>query len=165
MTDPSLIDTLINDLGHQAESLTGQLARVTEQLELAHKLRATFDAPVPHLAPKREQRAKPITTTATGQEVICPDCGVTMGSRAGLAIHRKRKHPSAPAPKPAAVTPAPGPVAPTPAPTPAVEGDKRYFQCLTCDAKASSREALARHTDGVHRRGLTGEEHFSKGAA
>lgn len=173
------LDQLIADLERDIEIRTTRLS-------LARQLRAAYDE---ELTPtereavdealatgqaearrkrdrerKRKSRSKPKKVGSA-----CPDCGEIFDVPQKLGAHRRHKRPGSAA-KP--VEPAPTPkrdrdreaVAAVAAKVLPADDAKRYFVCITCDARADTREALAQHTDAQHHRGLKGEEHFAKAA-
>lgn len=152
---PEWLDGMIADLERSIEV-------DTTRLDLARQLRATFDTetvPEPAKAeqpkaPKRtKQRHEPPNKGKAYERVSCPVCGDRI-AKTQLARHQRAKHAADDQ------QPIDAPADAAASPTASVEASGRtYYECTTCSAHASTREALARHTDTKHRRGLKAEEH------
>lgn len=136
-----LIDDLIADLEHDLEV-------TTERLRLARELRASFEpeaqvevevSPEVEVAPERPAKKAAAKPTRRSKQVTYPDCGEVKGSAAGLAQHRKHKHPGSAA-KPIE------PLRSVPA-DPQVKG--KVLRC-SCDAELPNFKALAAHTHDEH---------------
>lgn len=166
MNATEALDELIAELEHSIEV-------DTIRLDLARQLRATYAAgdiiaklaePEPPKAPakpKAKKRKAPKPTPVADETHTCEQCGETRPSKRSLGQHRR--HCTGATPPAAAPTPKPhiSAIASLAEPIEAT----RHFVCTTCDAKAGTREALAKHTDAQHHRGLKGEEHFAKAVA
>lgn len=162
MNATEALDELIAELEHSIEV-------DTIRLDLARQLRATYAAgdiiaklaePEPPKAPakpKAKKRKAPKPAPVADETHTCEQCGETRPSKRSLGQHRRHcTGATAAAPTPT--------IAAVPKPAEPIEAT-RHFVCTTCDAKAGTREALAKHTDAQHHRGLKGEEHFAKAVA
>lgn len=152
-----LIDRLIADLDHDIEVLT-------ERRRLAVELRATWSDEPAAATPEPTEGEPPLKPAARKkrltkqkERVDCPECGESF-LRNGLGPHRKRKHPEA--------FEQPKPVLAAVPNEPQIPADPSLrFRCSSCTAATNTREALARHTDDKHRRGLRPEEHTARAEA